>query len=208
MKINTLGLSTLVVTLLWANPSLAHHVMGGDIPVTFLHGFLSGLGHPIIGLDHLAFIVAVGLIASLHQNAYFSPFAFLAGTLGGIALQLKFVEIHLVEFAIAGSVVLLGALVIRAKHLRVFITISIFVVAGILHGYAYGENIVGAELTPLTAYLMGLLTIQYAIAVLVITFMGLIAKANNSVIPVRIMGGVVLGIGLAFMAENISNAAL
>jgi hypothetical protein len=55
---------------------------------------------------------------------------------------------------------------------------------------------------------MGLLTIQYAIAVLVITFMGLIAKANNSVIPVRIMGGVVLGIGLAFMAENISNAAL
>ena len=156
----------------------------------------------------MAFIVAVGLIASLHQNAYFSPFAFLAGTLGGIALQLKFVEIHFVEFAIAGSVVLLGALVIRAKHLRVFITISIFVVAGILHGYAYGENIVGAELTPLTAYLMGLLTIQYAIAVLVITFMGLIAKANNSVIPVRIMGGVVLGIGLAFMAENISNAAL
>ena len=208
MKINTLGLSTLVVTLLWANPSLAHHVMGGDIPVTFLHGFFSGLGHPIIGLDHLAFIVAVGLIASLHQNAYFSPFAFLAGTLGGIALQLKFVEIHFVEFAIAGSVVLLGALVIRAKHLRVFIIISIFVVAGILHGYAYGENIVGAELTPLTAYLMGLLTIQYAIAVLVITFMGLIAKANNSVIPVRIMGGVVLGIGLAFMAENISNAAL
>ena len=63
-------------------------------------------------------------------------------------------------------------------------------------------------MTPLTAYLMGLLTIQYAIAVLVITFMGLIAKANNSVIPVRIMGGVVLGIGLAFMAENISNAAL
>lgn len=193
---------------MWANPSLAHHVMGGEIPVTFLHGFLSGLGHPIIGLDHLAFIVAVGLISSLHQNAFFPPFAFLAGTLGGIALQLKFVEMHMAEFAISGSVVLLGALVIRAKHPRMLMTISIFVVAGILHGYAYGESIVGAELTPLAAYLMGLLTIQYAIALLVIIFMGLIAKANNSDIRVRVMGGVVLGIGLAFMAENITNVAL
>ena len=43
-----------------AEPALAHHVMGGRMPATFGQGFLSGLGHPVIGLDHLAAVVAVG----------------------------------------------------------------------------------------------------------------------------------------------------
>ena len=37
-------------------PAFAHHVVGGKMPVTFMDGLLSGLGHPIIGLDHLAAI--------------------------------------------------------------------------------------------------------------------------------------------------------
>ena len=34
---------------------------------------------------------------------------------------------------------------------------------GILHGYAYGESIVGAETTPLLAYLVGFAVIQYGL---------------------------------------------
>ena len=41
----------------------AHHVMGGQTPATFVQGLLSGFGHPIIGIDHLAFIVAMGVAA-------------------------------------------------------------------------------------------------------------------------------------------------
>jgi len=42
-------------------PASAHHVMGGATPATFAQGLLSGLGHPVIGLDHLTFVLAVGL---------------------------------------------------------------------------------------------------------------------------------------------------
>ena len=40
-----------------ADPALAHHMMGGRMPATFGEGLLSGLGHPIIGLDHFAALV-------------------------------------------------------------------------------------------------------------------------------------------------------
>lgn len=53
---------------LLAEPALAHHVMGGRMPATFGDGLLSGLGHPVIGLDHFAAVVAVGCIAVLMQQ--------------------------------------------------------------------------------------------------------------------------------------------
>ena len=45
-------------------PALAHHPMGGRMPATFTDGLLSGLGHPIIGLDHLAAVLAIGCLAA------------------------------------------------------------------------------------------------------------------------------------------------
>ena len=44
--------------------ALAHHPLGGMTPTSFTEGFLSGIGHPVIGFDHLAFVIAVGLIAA------------------------------------------------------------------------------------------------------------------------------------------------
>ncbi len=37
----------------------AHHPMGGQTPETFSQGLLSGFGHPIIGIDHLAFLIVI-----------------------------------------------------------------------------------------------------------------------------------------------------
>lgn len=45
--------------------ALAHHAMGGQLPQTFGQGLLSGIGHPVIGVDHFAFVVAVGIVAAL-----------------------------------------------------------------------------------------------------------------------------------------------
>ena len=177
-----------IVTLFCTNPVLAHHVMGGELPVTFLDGFLSGLGHPIIGIDHLAFILGMGLVSSLHRNPYFLPVAFLTGTLCGIFLKLTLIEFHMIEF--------------RGKHLKVANIICIFAAAGTLHGYAYGDSIVGSELAPLTAYLMGLMVIQYAISCLVIYFVSVSATNRYSNTAVRLMGVVMIGVGLTFMATN------
>jgi len=50
--------------LVFANPTSAHHTMGGGMPSNFFEGFMSGLAHPVIGVDHLAFIVALGLVGN------------------------------------------------------------------------------------------------------------------------------------------------
>src|SRR5262245_6809064 len=60
-QIQRLSLSLIVLAISGA-PAFAHHMMGGRTPATFGEGILSGLGHPIIGLDHLAAVVAVGCL--------------------------------------------------------------------------------------------------------------------------------------------------
>src|SRR5258708_8756452 len=64
--IQTAGLFLASIALL-IDPALAHHVMGGQVPVTFRDGLLSGLAHPIIGIDHFAAVVAAAGPASTHR---------------------------------------------------------------------------------------------------------------------------------------------
>ncbi|MET0472193.1 MAG: HupE/UreJ family protein, partial [Xanthobacteraceae bacterium] len=63
MSLRLLRHAALVVVplLLMTESASAHHVMGGRTPTTFVEGFLSGLGHPVIGPDHLAFLLAIGV---------------------------------------------------------------------------------------------------------------------------------------------------
>ena len=44
-------------------PALAHHPLGGLPMDTFAHGLLSGIGHPMLGFDHLFFIALIGIAA-------------------------------------------------------------------------------------------------------------------------------------------------
>ena len=62
------GLSVLAL-FAGASPAFAHHVMGGKLPETFLQGLLSGLGHPIIGLDHFGAIVGIGILVAIAQRS-------------------------------------------------------------------------------------------------------------------------------------------
>ncbi|MEM6866945.1 MAG: HupE/UreJ family protein [Cyanobacteria bacterium P01_C01_bin.121] len=48
-----------------APPALAYHPFGGNVPGTIWTSLLSGIGHPVIGLDHLAFVIAVSLMAAV-----------------------------------------------------------------------------------------------------------------------------------------------
>jgi urease accessory protein len=139
--------------------------MGGEVPATAWQGLLSGLGHPIIGIDHLAFIVGVGLISHLAGSLTLLPILFLAGTVLGCLLHVQGYDLAWSELAVALSVAIAAAMVGMRIRMPVGLLAPLFVVAGALHGYAYGESIVGAETGPLAAYIIGFAAIQYAIAV-------------------------------------------
>ena len=188
----------------------AHHAMDGEMPSTFAEGMLSGIAHPVIGFDHLAFIVAVGIAAALTAHRYLLPLAFVLATLAGTALHLAAFNLPMVETVIAGSVVLAGFLLLSGRKVPVAGLAALFVVAGIFHGYAYGESIVGAETSPLFSYLLGFGLIQYVIAVaagaVVVETMGAGRQAFENAAS-RIAGGMVAGAGLFILGNQALAAA-
>jgi urease accessory protein len=193
------GLLSLVAVAALSSNALAHHPTGGMMPATLGEGLLSGLGHPIIGLDHLAALIAVGCIAARQANGPLSAFGYVAAMILGAALHVRSLALPLAEVWVALSVIVLGALLLRDRAVSAGMTLALFAVTGLVHGYALGESIVGAESTPLTAYFAGLIVIQSAI---VLGIMLLARKFGHEgfQVPVRVAGGAVAAVGVVVLA--------
>ena len=108
-------------------------------------GFLSGLDHPVSGLDHIIAMVAVGLWgAQLGAPAiWLLPVTFPMVMAFGGFLGLIGVPLPGVEIGIALSGVLLGAVVLLEFKAPLWIAAALVGVFGLYHGHAHG-----AELPP------------------------------------------------------------
>ena len=127
--------------------------------------FLSGLSHPVIGADHLAFLVGLGIAVGVGGLSLFSPLLFLIAMACGVRAHVAAVNIPGAELIVALSVLAAGALLATGRFVHFGSWMALFIVAGFFQGYAYGELIFGAESTPLVAYLAGLVAIQAALTV-------------------------------------------
>jgi urease accessory protein len=123
--------------LLYAQAVQAHARKGEAV------GFLSGLKHPISGLDHVVAMIAVGLWgAQLGAPAiWVLPVAFpMVMAMGGM-LGLLGVPLPAMEIGIATSAILLGAAVMM--ELRPPLALAALLVGffAIFHGYAHGSEL-------------------------------------------------------------------
>lgn len=166
MTISTSRLLTIatVSTVGLQAPAWAHHAMDMALPQTFSQGLLSGLGHPVIGIDHLAAIVGVGMLAALMGRGPSVVLAFSVAMVAGVGIHLAGVSLPAGEFLVGLTTLAIGALVILRRSMGTGLAAALFAVAGLVHGYALGESIIGAEASPLLAYLLGLLVVQSVIA--------------------------------------------
>lgn len=135
-----------------APPALAH--AGHE------HGLVAGFLHPLMGADHVAAMVAIGLwAASLGwQRGWMPPLGFLAGMAGGIALGLAGgigLGFGVVETAVAGSLIVLGAMLAMAQPFRPALALPLVLVAGLVHGLAHGGEIASAALPTALGMLAG-----------------------------------------------------
>ncbi|MCB1800302.1 MAG: HupE/UreJ family protein [Gammaproteobacteria bacterium] len=197
-----LGLSAL------APAAFAHHPMGGATPETFTQGLLSGFGHPIIGIDHFAFLVVVALLSvTLSGRArYLVPAAFVVATVAGTLYHLGAADLPLTETVIALSV-FGGGLAVLLKGSASALALAVLTgIAGVFHGYAYGESIIGAEATPLLSYLVGFSLIQYAIIVSGIKLVELIARRSEKLhgLAVRLGGLSTAAVGAVFLGLSLT----
>lgn len=128
----------LVAALCLVSPSLYAHT-GGHIG----NSLMSGLMHPLTGIDHLLVLMAVGLIAAKQggKAVFAFPAVFLALMAVGALLGAYAVQIPFVESFIALSLVAFGLLVAINQKQRsaiLFMGVSFFAV---FHGYAHASEI-------------------------------------------------------------------
>jgi urease accessory protein len=206
-----LPLTSVSLVLLMSAPALAHHPMGGKTPANFVEGFLSGLAHPVIEFDHFAFIVAVGLLAATKRQGILIAIAFVLSAMVGTGLHLTGFSLPGAELLISGSILLFGILLVLKDSPNTFLITVLAALAGVCHGYAYGEAIFGASMTPLLAYLLGFTAIQMAIATSVMILSQPLARhQDGSQMPskMRSAGFVLCGIGTAFFSSKLINTIL
>jgi urease accessory protein len=186
-------------TLLLATSASAHHAIGGATPSDGWEGFISGLAHPVLGLDHLAFVVAAGLLAARNRRGVVIPIAFAAASLAGTVVRVLALDLPAAELMIAFSVVLIGALLVESRRSLPSI-ILLSSAAGIFHGFAYGQSIVGAEMTPLATYLLGLALVQIVMGLSVQRIFFFAARPTpDRSMALRWAGVAICCIGLAYL---------
>lgn len=188
----------------FAGSAFAHHPLGGAVPETMLHGFLSGLGHPVIGFDHLAFVVAVGVLAAFQTHRLVMPLGFITGTVVGTFLTLASVTLPYAELVITLSVFSAGIVVMRGKPMTTLPLAVLVSLAGLFHGWAYGAAIIGAETTPLIAYLFGFSSIQLVLMLGVgLLIRQLWKTASMAELQPRLAGALLAGVGLTYFVEQV-----
>lgn len=198
---------TLAFTALLCSPALAHHPMGGKTPSTLTEGLLSGLGHPILGLDHLAALVAVGLVASRYASgALLLPVLWIVGMGLGAFAHMNSIDLPAGEILVASSLVLIGAIGVLKPSLPLPALAAIFGAAGFAHGHALAESIIGAETAVVGAYLVGLVAIQAAITVgTILLVRRLFSMPAN--LPVRAAAAAMACVGLVFLVAALPATA-
>ncbi len=191
-----------VASGLYAQPALAHHPLGGRLPATAFEGLMSGLAHPILGPDHFLFVLAIGLLALRVSVGLWLPIAFVLGGLGGAAFHLSSGSLPLVEVGITLSLALAGFFLARQAEPKSFWMLGLGAIAGLFHGYAFGEAIFGAEMTPLWSYLIGLTVVQLGVATTAygVAKVATARLAQNPLTVLRYAGFVFCGAGLAFLS--------
>ncbi len=198
-----LALAPIALTLT-AAPAFAHHLMGGRTPATFGDGLLSGLGHPIIGLDHFAAVVAVGCLAAAHRAGTALAVGFVLAMMAGVALHVHGATVPGADLLVALTVIALGALMLRRRAMPASAALALFACVGLVHGYALGESIYGAEPAPLYAYLAGLALIQSAVA---LAAMSVARVLLIEPLRLRLLGAGIAGIGIAVFMQQVIPAA-
>jgi len=149
----SLTVAALLAPLLLGAPALAHHVADlGRLQPTVANGVLSGLAHPVLGPDHLLFLLALSLVG-LQSRLNWALGLLLVGLMGSVA--------GLLWSVLPGAEALVaGTLVVEALVLLRRLPDWLLLPAMALHGYVLSGPVFGWSSMPVAAYGAGLVVSQ------------------------------------------------
>lgn len=165
-------------------------------------GFATGFLHPILGWDHVAAMIAVGLWGAFlgPPAIWLLPVTFplvmaVGGALGGAG-----VPIPGIETGIAGSALVIGVAVMLALRPPLVVAAVIVGFFAVFHGHAHGTEMPAAA-NPL-GYAAGFVIGTGLLHLAGISF-GLLARSRTGAMAVRALGGMIALAGLGFLTGTL-----
>jgi urease accessory protein len=183
----------ILVGLFLASPAMAHQAAG------LVGGFSSGLMHPVLGLDHVIAMVAVGLWGAFlgRPAIWILPIVFPMVMAFGGAMGVIGIPIPSVETGIAVSAIVLGAMVALALRPPIWVAAVIVGAFAIFHGHAHGTELPDAA-SPL-AFSLGFVIATGFLHLCGIAF-GILVRWPAGQVAVRAGGGLIAAGGVAFLS--------
>ncbi len=203
MKLSLLGhkhllaflVSLFFLLIFLSEPVFAHHPfgMGNSSELSTWQAVMSGIGHPLLGPDHLLFMIGIALLGLKRTQRLVIPLL-AAGLAGSAFVQLQPLPNLIAPWAealVSLSLIIQGLIILNLVNSKWLVPMFA------LHGYLLGNTIVGAEPTPLIGYFLGLLLSQATLLLLVTTTSQRVLHlldANGRLVA----AGAWIGIGSAF----------
>jgi urease accessory protein len=110
-------------------------------------GFMSGVLHPLTGLDHLLVMLAIGFWAARAPtlNRFQIPALFISFLLVGLTMGAFMGQSNIVEMGIAVSVIAMGVVLLLSAKINVVWQIALTSVFGLMHGFVHGQELILAN---------------------------------------------------------------
>ncbi|MEH2394710.1 MAG: HupE/UreJ family protein [Nostoc sp.] len=169
-------------------------------------GFLWGLADPVIGLDCLVGIIAIGLLSSMFVRGAVIAGCFVLAAVLGIVIHLFQLNLLGTEIAIAISTIVFGTMLMMPNQPNFMVLALVGVSAGLFQGYADAESIIGAGMMPLVAYTLGITLTLFAVAMSAREIGGAMGMGEiNRILPwkISIAGFGLCAIGIVFLSNSI-----
>ncbi len=163
-------------------------------------GILSGFLHPILGLDHLLAMVAVGFLsAQMGGRAIWTvPTAFIGVMAVGAILGIMGVPVPLVEYGITGSVLILGLGILANRGIPEWLAITLVSIFAFFHGNAHGTELPELSDTVglIIAYIAGFLIATAGLHVIGALIGIMAVRSDRGKMLMRATGGIIAAIGV------------
>ena len=160
--------------------------------------FMAGVTHPLLGLDHLLAMLAIGLWAGQNKGRtlWIAPLSFmLFMVIGGILGMFNF-NLPITEHAILVSLIVFGGLITLSIKPNTVIAIILISIFAIFHGHAHGTEM--AITASVAQYIIGFMLTTGLLHLIGIA----IAKTslfNSKAYVSKVAGSGIVATGIALM---------
>lgn len=169
-------------------------------------GFVWGLADPVISLNCLVGIVAIGLLSSVFVRGAAIAGCFVLATILGIVIHIFQLNLPGTEIAIAISTIVFGTMLMMPNQLNFLVLALVGISAGLFQGYANAESIVGVEIIPVVAYILGITLTLFAVAMSAREIgVGMGMGEINRILPwkISLAGFAFCAIGIVFLSNSL-----